>query len=70
MLDLLIKGGTVVDGTGAAPMTADIAVKDGRIVEISLAPLGSAARETVGAQGAWVMPGFVDIHTHYDGQAT
>ncbi|MEP6791617.1 MAG: amidohydrolase family protein, partial [Ramlibacter sp.] len=70
MLDLLIKGGTVADGNGGEPVTADIAVRDGQIVEVSEKPLGSAARETVDAQGAWVMPGFVDIHTHYDGQAT
>lgn len=70
MLDLLIKGGTVVDGTGGAPFTADVAVQDGRIVAISTTPISSAARETLDAQGAWVMPGFIDIHTHYDGQAT
>jgi N-acyl-D-aspartate/D-glutamate deacylase len=70
MLDLLIKGGTVVDGTGGAPVTADVAVLDGRIVAVSTKPLQSAARETLDAQGAWVMPGFIDIHTHYDGQAT
>ena len=68
MLDLLFKGGTVVDGSGAAPFVADIGVQDGRIVEIGR--ITAAARETVDASGAWVMPGFVDIHTHYDGQAT
>ncbi|MDP3826432.1 MAG: amidohydrolase family protein, partial [Polaromonas sp.] len=68
MLDLLVKGGTVVDGSGAAPFVADIGVQDGRIVEIGR--ITAAARETVDASGAWVMPGFVDIHTHYDGQAT
>jgi N-acyl-D-aspartate/D-glutamate deacylase len=70
MLDLLIEGGTVADGNGGEPFTADVGVKDGRIVEISSKPSGSAAREKVDAKGAWVMPGFVDIHTHYDGQAT
>lgn len=73
MLDLLIKGGTVVDGTGAAPVTADVGVQDGRIVQLSTTPLNgaaAAARETVDAQGLWVVPGFIDIHTHYDGQAT
>lgn len=70
MLDLLIKGGLVVDGTGDAPFTADVAVQDGRIVELSPRPIGRAARGTVDAAGAWVLPGFVDIHTHYDGQAT
>jgi N-acyl-D-aspartate/D-glutamate deacylase len=70
MLDLLIEGGTVADGNGGEPFTADVGVKDGRIVEINSKPSGSAAREKVDAKGAWVMPGFVDIHTHYDGQAT
>jgi len=68
MLDLLIKGGTVVDGSGAAPFVADVGVKGGLIVEIG--HITSATRETVDATGAWVTPGFVDIHTHYDGQAT
>lgn len=70
MLDLLIEGGTVADGNGGEPFTADVGVKDGRIVEINSKPSGSAAHEKVDAKGAWVMPGFVDIHTHYDGQAT
>lgn len=68
MLDLLIKGGTVVDGSGGAPFVADVGVRDGLIVDIG--PITTAARETVDASGAWVTPGFVDIHTHYDGQAT
>ena len=71
MLDWLIEGGTVVDGTGAAPYTADVGLKDGRIACVE--PTGrvtEAARERVDAHGAWVTPGFVDIHTHYDGQAS
>ncbi|MBI5277618.1 MAG: amidohydrolase family protein [Burkholderiales bacterium] len=70
MLDWLIEGGTVADGTGRAPRTADIAVKDGVVVEVSEKPLRAAARQTLAAGGTWVVPGFVDIHTHYDGQAT
>ena len=66
--DLLIRGGTLVDGTGAAARTADVAVKDGRIVEVGRVT-GSAAR-TLDADGLTVTPGFVDIHTHYDGQVT
>jgi len=68
MHDLLIAGATVVDGTGAAAVTADVAVKDGRIVEVGR--ITGAAHERVDAAGAWLTPGFVDIHTHYDGQAS
>jgi N-acyl-D-aspartate/D-glutamate deacylase len=67
MFDLKITGGTVVDGSGNAPTTADVAVKDGRIVEIG--KVSGAAKRTVDATGAIVTPGFVDVHTHYDGQA-
>ena len=66
--DLVIKGGTVVDGTGGPPRSADIAVRDGRIAAVGNVE-GSATR-TVDADGALVTPGFVDIHTHYDGQVT
>jgi N-acyl-D-aspartate/D-glutamate deacylase len=67
MFDLKITGGTVVDGSGNAPTTADVAVKDGKIVEIG--KVTGAAKRTVDATGAIVTPGFVDVHTHYDGQA-
>ncbi len=71
MLDWLIEGGTVVDGTGAAPFTADVGIQDGRIASIDTGGRSRpAARERVDARGAWVTPGFVDIHTHYDGQAS
>ncbi|KNZ33973.1 MAG: amidohydrolase [Methylibium sp. NZG] len=71
MLDWLIEGGTVVDGTGAEPFTADVGLKDGRIASITTTGRGTeAARERVDARGAWVTPGFIDIHTHYDGQAS
>ncbi|TNE58195.1 MAG: D-aminoacylase [Alphaproteobacteria bacterium] len=66
--DLIIRGGTIVDGSGAAPFTGDLAVKDGKIAAVGDIT-GSAARE-VDAHGLLVTPGFVDIHTHYDGQAT
>ena len=68
MLDWLIKGGTVVDGTGAAPYVSDVGLRDGRIVE--LGSITTPARQTLQAQGLWITPGFIDIHTHYDGQAT
>ncbi|MFO1215424.1 MAG: amidohydrolase family protein [Burkholderiaceae bacterium] len=68
MLDLLVSGATVVDGSGAAPVTADVGVKDGRIVDVGR--ITAPAHERIAADGAWLMPGFVDIHTHYDGQAS
>ncbi|MEZ5383381.1 MAG: amidohydrolase family protein [Microthrixaceae bacterium] len=69
MYDLLISGGTLVDGTGAEPRQADVAVKDGAIVAVGPNLEGEAA-ETIDATGRLVTPGFVDVHTHYDGQAT
>ena len=66
--DLVIRGGTVIDGTGAPERTADVAVRDGVVVEVGKVA-GRGERE-VDADGALVTPGFVDIHTHYDGQAT
>ncbi|HET9731975.1 MAG TPA: amidohydrolase family protein, partial [Acidimicrobiales bacterium] len=66
--DLVIRGGTVVDGTGSAPRTADLAVRYGLIVEVGKVD-GRGWRE-VDASGALVAPGFVDIHAHYDGQVT
>lgn len=68
MFDLLIRGGLVVDGTGAEPVIADVAVRGGRVVEVGT--ITGPATETVDATGMWVTPGFVDIHTHYDGQVT
>ena len=67
MLDYVIKGGTLVDGTGGAPRGGDVGVRDGRIVEVG-GTITSAARETIDAGGAIVTPGWVDVHTHYDGQ--
>ncbi len=68
MHDILIQGGTVVDGTGAAARLADVAVQGGQIAAVGQ-HLGPAQR-VIDARGLLVTPGFVDIHTHYDGQAT
>ncbi len=66
-LDLVIRGGTVVDGTGRPGFEADVGVAGNRIVEIG--KIAGAGTEEVDAKGKLVTPGFVDIHTHYDGQA-
>jgi N-acyl-D-aspartate/D-glutamate deacylase len=66
--DLVIRGGTVIDGSGATRRTADVAVEDGFIAEVGT--VGTRGRREIDAGGAIVTPGFVDIHTHYDGQAT
>src|SRR5687768_13083372 len=68
MHELVIRGGTVVDGTGAPAATADVAVDGGRITEVG-SGVGTGARE-IDADGLVVAPGWVDIHTHYDGQVT
>jgi N-acyl-D-amino-acid deacylase len=68
MHDLVVRGGTVVDGTGAPAVTADVAITDGVVTEVGR--VEGAAKQTIDADGALVTPGFVDVHTHYDGQAT
>jgi N-acyl-D-amino-acid deacylase len=68
MNDLSIRGGTIVDGSGNAKFTGDIGIKDGRISEIG-SSVGAAKRE-INADGALITPGWVDVHTHYDGQVT
>ncbi len=65
MPDIAIRGGTVVDGTGAAGVHADVRIRDGRIEEIGQ---GLTAETTLDASGCVVSPGFIDIHTHYDAQ--
>jgi len=66
--DLVIRGGRVIDGTGGEGFEADVAVKDGVIAKVG-AVSGTGAQE-IDARGHLVTPGFVDVHTHYDGQAT
>jgi len=67
MFDCLIRSGTLVDGTGAAPRVADLGLVAGRIVEIDPRP-GAQGREEIDAAGSIVMPGIIDHHTHYDPQ--
>ena len=68
MYDLVIRGATVVDGLGHDPRRADVAVRDGRVTEIG--EIGVGAAEIVDAGGLTLMPGIIDIHTHYDAQVT
>ena len=69
MFDLKITGGRIVDGTGAPAFDGEVAIKDGRIAAVGASVPGEAA-QTIDASGRIVTPGFVDIHTHYDGQVT
>ena len=69
MHDLVIRGGRIVDGTGAPARTGDVAVTDGVLTEVGGRVDGPARRE-LDADGALVTPGFVDVHTHFDGQVT
>ena len=66
--DVVVRRGSLVDGSGAAAFEADVAIKDGRIAAVG--DVRGKGREEIDARGKLVTPGFVDIHTHYDGQAT
>src|SRR4051812_49477976 len=68
MADLVIRNGTLVDGTGAPRRAADVAIEGGVITEVGT--VGGRGRREIDADGAVVTPGFVDIHTHFDGQVT
>lgn len=70
MHDLVIRGGMVVDGTGAPARPADVAIEGDRIVAVEAPGECGAARRELDARGLLVTPGFVDLHTHYDAQAT
>jgi N-acyl-D-amino-acid deacylase len=67
MHDIVIRGGTIIDGTGHAAFTGDVAIMGGRIATVG-GKAGPARRE-IDAAGLLVTPGWVDVHTHYDGQA-
>ncbi len=67
MHDIVIRGGKIADGTGKAAFTGDVAIEDGRIAAVG-GKLGPAKRD-IDADGLLVTPGWVDVHTHYDGQA-
>ncbi|MGI8937536.1 MAG: N-acyl-D-amino-acid deacylase family protein [Iamia sp.] len=69
MLDTVIRGGSIIDGTGAPATTGDVGIRDGRIVGVG-GRIDEPAREEIDADGCIVTPGWVDVHTHYDGQAT
>jgi N-acyl-D-aspartate/D-glutamate deacylase len=66
--EVVVRGGTVIDGTGAAAHTADVAINRGIVAEVGR--VSGRGRREIDADGALVTPGFVDIHSHYDGQAT
>ncbi|WP_262408092.1 N-acyl-D-amino-acid deacylase family protein [Sphingopyxis sp. OPL5] len=66
--DIVIRGGLVIDGSGSAPYEADVAVQDGKICAVGT--IEGTGEEEIDARGRIVTPGFIDIHTHYDGQVT
>ena len=68
MHDLVVRGGTIVDGTGAPAFTGDLAVDGGVVTQVGR--VDGEGREEIDAKGKLVTPGFVDVHTHYDGQVT
>ena len=68
MHDLVIRGGTIVDGTGGPSFKGDVAIDGGLITAVG--KVDAKGREEIAAPDRIVTPGFVDVHTHYDGQAT
>lgn len=70
MYDLIIRNGTIVDGSGGEPFTGDVAVHQGTIVAVGRLQAGASAARAIDAAGKIVTPGWVDVHSHMDGQAT
>ena len=68
MLDVIFEGATVIDGSGQPARATNVGIKDGKIAHLS--DHAGVARQRIDARGAWLTPGFVDLHTHYDGQAS
>lgn len=67
--DVIIRDGLWFDGTGAAPLTRTLGIRDGLVAEVSREPLDeTGCPEVIDAAGKWVMPGFIDVHTHYDAE--
>ncbi|MEW6776721.1 MAG: amidohydrolase family protein, partial [Bdellovibrionota bacterium] len=65
--DIILRNGIVYDGTGAPPVKADLAIANGRVTKLESRIAGKGAKE-IDAEGQWVMPGFIDLHTHYDAE--
>jgi len=68
MIDVLVRGGTIVDGSGAPGFEGDVAIAEDRIVEVDRGRSAVTARREIDARGKVVAPGFIDPHTHYDAQ--
>src|SRR6202050_2637002 len=68
MVDLVIRGGTVIDGSGGAPFEDDVAIESGK--NVTVGKVSALGKEEIDARGKIVTPGFVDPHSHYDAQAT
>lgn len=68
MFDVVINNGLFFDGSGAPGVPRHLGIRDGKVVRISDSPLDAGSGETIDASGQWVMPGFIDMHTHYDAE--